>query len=250
MPDRPAAAPPVRILVIDDEVPIRRFLRSALTARGYLVEEAGTLAQARLLCTGRPPELMLLDLGLPDGDGMDLLHEVRSWSKLPIVVLSARGQESEKVRALDAGADDYLTKPFGVPELLARLRTALRHATQSGAEGGAGPLTWTAQDGTGLRVDQVRRLVYRRLGGEEREVRLTPTEYRLLLCLVQQHGKVLTHSHLLREVWGPHHDGDLAYLRVYMGQLRQKLETLPALPRFLMTEPGVGYRMVAADADG
>lgn len=239
-----------RVLVVDDEAPIRRFLRSTLGARGYEVLEAGTLAAARILCTERPPDLVLLDLGLPDGDGLTLVREVRGWSNLPIVVLSARGQEADKVRALDAGADDYLTKPFGVPELMARLRVAQRHARH--AEGAAAETSWawTLPGGDGLRLDAVRRSVRRVVAGTESEVRLTPTEFRLLLGLARQHGKVLTHASLLREVWGPHHEHDVAYLRVYMGQLRQKLEAEPARPQLLQTEPGVGYRMAAADAEG
>ena len=234
-----------RVLLVEDEAPIRRFLRATLASRGYVVDEAETLAQARISCTGRPPELILLDLGLPDGDGVELVREVRGWSTLPIVVLSARGQEQDKVNALDAGADDYLTKPFGVPELLARLRVALRHAQRGADE----ELSWTwSADGHGMRLDATRRLCWRTTGGTETEVRLTPTEFRVLLCLARHHGKVLTHGQLLREVWGPDHGGDVAYLRVYLGQLRQKLEPEPAGPRWLLTEPGVGYRMAAADA--
>jgi two-component system KDP operon response regulator KdpE len=237
----------IRVLLVDDEVPIRRFLRSALEPRGYAVADASTLAEARMQCTARPPDLVLLDLGLPDGDGIALVEEIRGWSKLPIVVLSARGQEADKVRALDAGADDYLTKPFGVPELLARLRVALRHASDAGTGAETAAWQWTVDDGDGLRLDASRRIVHRIVGGQDHEVRLTPTEFRLLLCLARHHGKVLTHSHLLREVWGPSHDHDVAYLRVYMGQLRQKLEREPARPHLLLTEPGVGYRMAAAD---
>ena len=235
------------VLLVDDEVPIRRFLRSALAARGYVVAEAGTLAEARLQVTGRPPDLILLDLGLPDGDGVDLVREVRGWSNLPIVVLSARGQEDDKVKALDAGADDYLTKPFGVPELLARLRVALRHASRVVGGGEERVWSWTADDGAGVRLDAGRRVCWQRDAAGETEVRLTPTEFRLLLELARHHGKVLTHTALLRSVWGPQHDGDVAYLRVYMGQLRQKLEAEPARPKWLLTEPGVGYRMAAAD---
>ncbi|MBL8729918.1 MAG: response regulator [Planctomycetes bacterium] len=235
-----------RILVVEDELQIRRFLRTALGSRGFEVEEADTLAAARLQCTARPPDVILLDLGLPDGDGIELVREVRGWSNLPIVVLSARGQETDKVAALDAGADDYLTKPFGVPELLARLRVALRHARR-GADAEA---TWSwSGDGHGFRLDATRHLCWRCEAGTETEVRLTPTEFRVLLCLARHHGKVLTHTQLLREVWGPQHDGDVAYLRVYLGQLRQKLEPEPARPRWLLTEPGVGYRLVGADGD-
>jgi two-component system KDP operon response regulator KdpE len=237
-----------RVLLVEDEVPIRRFLHSALAARGYEVMEAGTLAEARLLCTAKPPEVVLLDLGLPDGDGVQLVREVREWSNLPILVLSARGQEEDKVTALDAGADDYLTKPFGVPELLARLRVALRHARLGGSAEGESRWRWSESDGSGWSLDATRRVVSRTVDDGEHEVRLTPTEYRLLLCLARHHGMVMTHSHLLREVWGPHHEGDVAYLRVYMGQLRQKLEPEPARPRYLLTEPGVGYRMRSATA--
>ncbi len=246
MAETPTTGKGTRVLLVDDEAPIRRFLRSTLAARGYVVDEASTLAEARLRVTARPPEVMLLDLGLPDGCGIDLVHEVRGWSSLPIVVLSARGQEEDKVKALDAGADDYLTKPFGVPELLARLRVALRHAVR--ADGGDPRSVWTWHDGHhGLKLDAALRRCWRGATGAEIEVRLTPTEFRLVQCLARHHGKVLTHAALLREVWGPQHDGDVAYLRVYMGQLRQKLEPEPARPRWLLTEPGVGYRMGTAD---
>jgi two-component system KDP operon response regulator KdpE len=236
-----------RILVVEDEAPIRRFLRATLSARGYVVDEVETLAAARLVCTGKPPELVLLDLGLPDGDGIDLVREVRGWSKLPIVVLSARGEESRKVDALDAGADDYVTKPFGVPELLARLRAALRRASATAAEEPVCELR--GRDGAGIRIDLAERRCRRIEHGAETEVKLTPTEFRLLAVLVRHLGKVLTHTFLLREVWGPQHDGDVAYLRVFMGQLRQKLEREPARPQWLLTEPGVGYRLQAA-SDG
>jgi two-component system KDP operon response regulator KdpE len=235
-----------RILIVEDDPPIRRFLTTTLAARGYDVDAVDSLAAARLACTGRPPDAILLDLGLPDGDGTELVLEVRGWSSLPIVVLSARGQETDKVRALDAGADDYLTKPFGVPELLARLRVALRHARR----GADAEVTWSWSGGdSAFRLDATRHLCWRSEAGAETEVRLTPTEFRVLLCLARHHGKVLTHTQLLREVWGPQHDGDVAYLRVYLGQLRQKLEPEPARPRWLLTEPGVGYRLVGADGD-
>ena len=240
------AAPGTAILVVDDEEPIRRFLRTTLTARGYAVAEAATLAAGRLACTARPPDLLLLDLGLPDGDGIELVQEVRGWSQLPIVVLSARGQEVSKVAALDAGADDYLTKPFGVPELLARLRAALRRGARP--EGGEAPtvLVRDAQ-GFGFRLDLAARRCVRLHAGVEQDVLLTRTEFRLLAALLQHIGKVMTHTQLLRQVWGPGHDGDVAYLRVYMGQLRQKLEPDPAQPRWLVTEPGVGYRVESSD---
>lgn len=236
-----------RVLLVEDEAPIRRFLQSTLASRGYSVVEARTLAEARLSVTARPPAVLLLDLGLPDGCGIDLVREVRGWSPLPIVVLSARGQEQDKVAALDAGADDYLTKPFGVPELLARLRVALRHAARGEAGDARSAWSWHHDRDQGLRLDAAQHRCWRSVDGNEVEVRLTPTEFRLLHCLARHHGKVLTHTNLLREVWGPHHDGDVAYLRVYMGQLRQKLEPEPARPRWLLTEPGVGYRMEAAE---
>ena len=229
------------ILVVEDEDPIRRFLRTTLDARGYRVTEAATLAAARIAVTARPPELMLLDLGLPDGAGLGLLREVRGWSRLPIVVLSARGQEDSKVQALDAGADDYLTKPFGVPELLARLRAALRRsATAAGDE--APVIVVSGDDGHGLRLDLQSRRCQKLVPGGTVDIALTPTEYRLLTELALHRGKVLTHTQLLRAVWGPRHDADVAYLRVYLGQLRQKLEPVPARPRWLLTEPGTGYR--------
>jgi len=226
----------IRVLLVDDEVPIRRFLRSALEPRGYAVADASTLAEARMQCTARPPDLVLLDLGLPDGDGIALVEEIRGWSKLPIVVLSARGQEADKVRALDAGADDYLTKPFGTGELLARMRVALRNAAR--AAGGEGEPVFTVGE---LKVDLGARRVF--VGDEE--VHLTRTEYNLLALLVKHAGKVLTHRQLLKEVWGPGSTGESHYLRVYMGQLRHKLERDPARPRYLLTETGVGYRLKA-----
>jgi len=238
-PDPPSA---VHVLVVEDDDPIRRFLRTTLAARQFVVAEAVTLAAARLACTARPPDVMLLDLGLPDGDGIELVREVRGWSTLPIVVLSARGQESVKVEALDAGADDFLTKPFGVPELLARLRAALRRRGPAAA-GTAPVLTCRGADGAGFRIDFARRRCTVLDARGERDVRVTPTEFRLLATLGRHAGKVLTHMALLREVWGPNHDGDVAYLRVYMGQLRHKLEPEPAVPRWLLTEPGVGYRL-------
>jgi two-component system KDP operon response regulator KdpE len=237
--------PPLRVLVVEDEAPIRRFLRATLAARGYRVDEAETLAAARLACTAHPPDIVLLDLGLPDGDGIELVREVRGWSGLPIVVLSARGEEAHKVEALDAGADDYLTKPFGVPELLARLRVALRRRLPASPE--AATFALAGPDGRGFHVDLAKRRCRRAGPDGDVDVKLTPTEFRLLALLVRHAGKVLTHTFLLREVWGPHHEGDVAYLRVYMGQLRQKLEDEPARPRWLLTEPGVGYRLQGGD---
>ncbi len=234
-----------RILVIEDEPPIRRFLRATLGAHGYAIEEATTAREGLLFAAQHPPDLILLDLTLPDGDGIEVARSIRTWTQLPIVVLSARGQESDKVAALDAGADDYLTKPFGVGELAARIRVALRHASREASPPGDG--AWEAtEDGRRLRVDLARRRVTVSDGGAdaEAEIRLTPTEFKLLTMLVRHAGRVLTHRQLLVEVWGPPHAGDVQYLRVYAGQLRLKIERDPAQPRFLLTEPGVGYRLV------
>jgi two-component system KDP operon response regulator KdpE len=240
-------APAPLILLIDDEAPIRRFLGTTLAAHGYRYDEATTAREGIVQVSARPPDVILLDLGLPDMDGLELAQQIRSWSAIPIIVLSARGQEQDKVKALDAGADDYLTKPFGVPELLARIRVALRHAAR-GEDDGQSMYAFAIGGGDGFRIDLARRLVWKRTTGEEREVRLTPTEFRLLAKLVKHNGRVLTHGQILREVWGTAHEHDVAYLRVYMGQLRHKLEADPARPAFLLTEPGVGYRLVEADA--
>jgi two-component system KDP operon response regulator KdpE len=219
------------VLVVEDELPVRRFLRAALSGHGYRVEEAGTVTEAERLAPGFNPDVFLLDLGLPDGDGIALTGRLREWTRAPIVVLSARGREEDKVNALDAGADDYLTKPFGVNELLARLRVALRHA-------GAGAEQRPVFEAGPLRVDLARREVT--LDGSE--VRLTPTEYRVLALLVQHAGKVLTHRQILREAWGPNAT-EAHYVRVQVAELRKKLEAEPARPRLLITEPGVGYRL-------
>ena len=235
------------VLVIEDDPQIQRFLAAALESHAYAAEFAATGAEGLRLAALHQPEIVIVDLGLPDIPGLDVIVRLREWTARPILVLSARSQEADKVAALDRGADDYLTKPFGVPELLARLRVALRHASDAGTGAETAAWQWTVDDGDGLRLDASRRIVHRIVGGQDHEVRLTPTEFRLLLCLARHHGKVLTHSHLLREVWGPSHDHDVAYLRVYMGQLRQKLEREPARPHLLLTEPGVGYRMAAAD---
>ena len=228
-------APPVAdtVLIVEDEVPMRRFLRSALTSHGFRVAEAGTVAEAEALATSAPPAAVLLDLGLPDGDGLELLGRLREWSAASVIVLSARGREDDKVAALDAGADDYLTKPFGTGELLARIRVALRHAR---ARGGAAddPVVVAGP----IRVDQARHEVH----VEGRLVHLTPIEYRLLVTLARHAGKVLTHRQLLREVWGPRAT-QTHYLRVHMAALRRKVEADPARPRWLTTEPGVGYRL-------
>jgi two-component system KDP operon response regulator KdpE len=223
-----------RVLVVEDEQQMLRFLRTALSAQGYEVREAVTAAESIVEATTHNPELILLDLGLPDGDGIDLTRRFREWTRVPIIVISARGREDDKVAALDAGADDYLTKPFSVNELLARMRVALRHAAQAGTDTSS-----TVIEVGDLRVDQVRREVA--VGG--REVRLTPTEYRLLVLMAANAGKVLTHRQILKEVWGPSHAGQTHYLRVFMAQLRRKIEDDPARPRLVVTEPGVGYRM-------
>ncbi len=221
------------VLVIEDEVAMRRFLSAALSSHGFKVIEAGTVAQALTLATETRPAAILLDLGLPDGDGLDLLRKLREWSTTPVIVLSARDREDDKVQALDAGADDYLTKPFGVSELLARIRVALRHArAQTVAEDpvlAVGP----------IRVDQARHEVTI----DEALVHLTPIEFRLLAFLARHAGKVLTHRQLLHEVWGPRSTQHTQYLRVHMAALRKKLEVDPARPRWLTTEPGVGYRL-------
>jgi len=228
------------VLVIEDEPQIRRFLRASLTAHGYRLEESATGKEGLLQAALKPPDLVILDLGLPDMDGLQVTREIRAWSRVPIVVLSARGQEEDKVQALDAGADDYLTKPFGVSELAARLRVALRHQARTD---GAGESVFQVGD---LVVDLGKRTVTVR--GEP--VHLTPTEYRLLSTLVKHAGRVLTHQSLLKEVWGPHDVHETHYLRVYMAQLRQKLEADPTRPRFLVTEPGGGYRLVSEESSG
>jgi two-component system KDP operon response regulator KdpE len=221
------------VLVVEDEPQLMRFLRATLPAHGYRVVEARSGAEALVEASTRGPDLVLLDLGLPDLDGIVVTRRIREWSTLPIVVISARGQERDKVEALDAGADDYLTKPFGTEELLARMRVALRHAARS-ADGEDAVV-----ECGDLRVDLGARVVSRQ--GEE--VRLTRTEYRLVAVLAQHAGKVLTHRQLLREVWGPGSVEETHYLRVYMAQLRHKLESDPARPRHLLTETGVGYRL-------
>lgn len=241
------------VLIIEDEEPIRRFLRATLEANHYRVKEAGTARDGTLMAVTTYPDVILLDLGLPDGDGLNVTRAIRKESRTPIVVLSARGQESDKVAALDAGADDYLTKPFGVGELLARLRVALRHANAATGRGPsasaeAPPYECTA-DGRTLRVDHAARLVFVTDSADgpdrpgRREMRLTPMEFKLLAFLVKHAGRVLTHQMILKEVWGPQHASDVQYLRVYAGELRKKLEVDPAQPRFIITEPGVGYRL-------
>ena len=236
------------ILVIEDEIAIRRFLRATLMAHGYRLNEAGTAREGQLQAAMQPPDLMILDLGLPDGDGLEVAKALRTWSSVPIIVLSARGQESDKVAALDGGVDDYLTKPFGVGELMARIRVALRHAS---GRGRSEPIFRASAGGRDLRVDlAARRAFVSDHAAEEQEVRFTPTEFKLLALLVRHAGKVLTHQQVLREVWGPSHLGDVQYLRVYAGELRKKLERDPAQPLFLVTEPGVGYRFAEELAAG
>jgi len=227
-------APGPSILVVEDEPHMRRFLRASLTSNGYRVLEAGTMAEAGLVATSHNPELYLVDLGLPDGDGLDLTKSLRAWTAAPVIVLSARGRELDKVAALDAGADDYLTKPFGVGELLARLRVAIRHRAAI-AKHADEPVIAVDR----LRIDLARREVT--VG--ERAVRLTATEYRLLVLLARNAGRVLTHRQILQEVWGPGHAGETHTVRVHMAELRKKLEENPARPKLLLTEPGVGYRL-------
>jgi two-component system KDP operon response regulator KdpE len=220
------------LLIIEDEAQMRRFLRVSLDNAGYQLVEAETGEAGLVQAAARNPDVILLDLGLPDRDGLEVTARLREWTMTPIVVISARGQEEDKIKALDAGADDYLTKPFGVGELLARLRVALRHAnkTESGAS------VFAMGD---LEVD----LVKRRVSRANVEVHLTPIEYKLFTKLIENAGKVMTHRQLLREVWGPGYVDQTQYLRVYMGQLRHKLEAEPSRPRYLVTEPGVGYRL-------
>jgi two-component system, OmpR family, KDP operon response regulator KdpE len=222
------------ILVIEDEQPIRRFLRASLTTEGYRLVEAATGEEGLRLAAQQPPDLVILDLGLPGLDGQEVLRQLREWLSAPIIVLSAREHETQKIQALDNGADDYVTKPFGIGELLARMRTALRHANQTGTESSEVVIG-------DVRVDLAARLVFR----NDEEVHLTPIEYKLLVTLLKHAGKVLTHRFLLREVWGPQDSHETHYLRVFVAALRRKLETDPARPRYLLTEQGVGYRFAA-----
>lgn len=222
------------IIVIEDEAQIRRFLRTTLASEGYQVIEAETGKQGMAEAAMRKPEIIILDLGLPDMDGVEVVNGIRAWSSVPIIVLSARSQEGDKIYALDAGANDYLVKPFGVGELLARIRAALRHV--SSVSSGEERSIFSVAD---LKVD----MVHRKVTVSGAEIHLTPIEYRLLTVLVRHAGKVLTHRMLLKEVWGPSYIERAHYLRVYMGILRHKLEKDPARPRFLLTEVGVGYRL-------
>jgi two-component system, OmpR family, KDP operon response regulator KdpE len=223
----------INVLIIEDEQAIRRFLRTALEADGLRVYEADTLQRGLLEAASRKPDLTILDLGLPDGDGIDFIREVRLWSQMPIIVLSARTEEADKIDALDAGADDYLSKPFGIGELQARLRVALRrHASGQKNE---------PQVAFGAMVVD---LAARRILRDGEEVHLTPIEFRLLAVLLNNAGKVLTQRQLLNQVWGPNAVEHSHYLRIYMGHLRQKVEVDPARPRHLLTETGIGYRFM------
>lgn len=227
-------------LVLEDEREIRQFVRLSLESEGWLVVEADTVRQGLIEAGTRRPDLVIADLGLPDGDGVDFIRELRSWSSVPVIVLSARTDERDKVAALDAGADDYLTKPFGTAELLARTRANMRRVRAGGS-------TPEANFRFGeVEVDLAARIVRRRGA----EVHLTPIEYRLLGVLIANAGRVLTHPYLLREVWGPGHAERAHYLRVFMGNLRQKLEDDPAQPQHFITETGVGYRLVVDAAEG
>jgi two-component system KDP operon response regulator KdpE len=222
------------ILLIEDEPQMQRFLRIVLQGQGYCFIEAQTGQEGLVQAATRSPDIILLDLGLPDIDGLEVTRRLREWSDIPIIVLSAREQEQDKIKALDAGADDYLTKPFGAGELLARIRVAIRHKVMR--QSTTGEPVFILDN---LRVDMSRRQVFL----NEQEVHLTPIEYKLLTVLIQNAGKVVTHSQLLKEVWGPSYSKETQYLRVYMTQLRHKLELDPARPRFLINEPGIGYRL-------
>jgi two-component system KDP operon response regulator KdpE len=224
------------VLVVDDEPQMRKFVRLALTSHGYRVLEADTARAAIQQAVSYVPDIVLLDLGLPDADGMNVVRDLREWSRIPILVISARGQEESKVRALDLGADDYLTKPFGASELLARIRVALRHAALARDTSSS-----VVTIGADIAIDLAKRVVTRK--GDE--VHLTPIEYKLLVVLAKHAGMVMTHRHLLEQVWGPGHTERVEYLRVFMTQLRHKLEEKPAQPRHLLTELGIGYRLKA-----
>jgi two-component system KDP operon response regulator KdpE len=222
------------VLVVEDEAPIRRFLKPALEAEGFKLLEATAGDQAIAMAASHNPDLILLDLGLPDIDGLEVIKRVREWSQTPIIVISARGKDTEKVDGLNAGADDYLSKPFSVEELIARMRVAIRHLTQS-RSGKDEPVFQTGE----LRVDLARRMIWR----GSQEIHLTPIEFKLLAVLVRYNGRVLTHRQLLKEVWGYRSDEQAHYLRNYIHALRHKLEPDPARPRYLRTEAGVGYRL-------
>lgn len=228
------------VLIVEDEPQMNRFLSTLLETSGYRLLECRTSREALALCASHNPDLVLLDLGLPDGDGLTVIARIREWTHTPIIVISAREQENDKINALDRGADDYVVKPFGARELLARMRVATRHAR----ERSAGDHTATFENGR-LRIDYQRRLAFD--NGEE--VQLTPTEYKLLVYLAQNSGKVLTHRQILREVWGPNRVEQEHYVRVYMSQLRRKFERDPANPQMLKTATGVGYRMQLLEDD-
>lgn len=221
----------LHVLIVDDELQIRRFLRISLEANGYNVHETDNGQDALIKAAQLRPDLIILDLGLPDMDGLEILTQLREWTKTPVIILSVRDADRDKIAALDAGADDYLTKPFSTDELMARMRVAQRHAQPTPEKS-----IFTYGD---IQVDLTRRLVTRK--GEP--VKLTPTEYALLRLLIQHEGKVLTHRQILKAVWGPEYVDETHYLRVYFAQLRQKLENNPALPEIILTEPGVGYRL-------
>jgi len=225
-----------RALVVDDEAAILRFLRPALEANAYEITSAGTAAEALKRIAAEQPDIVVLDLGLPDGDGKDVIRKVRQWSDVPIVVLSARDRDSEKIEALDLGADDFVNKPFSIGELMARLRAALRHRMQRQSE------TPVLRAGD-IEIDIPRHRITR--AGEE--VKLTPKEFDLLSFLARHAGKVVTHRQILEEVWGPAHGGDTQYLRVYINHVRQKIETDPEDPKIVITEPGIGYRVATGD---
>ena len=227
---------PARVLIVEDDPGIRRFVRQALEADGHQVFETDTVKRGLIEAGTRKPDLIVLDLGLPDGDGITLIRDVRGWSSMPIIVLSARTHETDKIDALDAGADDYLVKPFSVGELMARTRVALRRHARTGTE------QQSVLSFGECEIDLARRLVRRR--GEH--LHLTPVEYKLAAALIGHEGQVLTHRQLLREVWGPGSVEHNHYLRIYMGHLRRKLEVDPAQPEHFLTETGVGYRFVAA----
>ncbi|MBK9072220.1 MAG: response regulator [Myxococcales bacterium] len=226
------------VLLVEDEPQMRRFIRATLLAHDYQLVEAGTAHEAVALATSRQPAIILLDLGLPDGDGIALTRQFREWTAVPIIVISARGREEDKVAALDAGADDYLTKPFGVSELMARMRVALRHAKSAQHASTSQQLSFGD-----IHIDVGARTVTR--GGTA--IHLTPTEYKMLLLLATHAGKVLSHRHILREVWGAAHEAQTHYVRVHMAELRKKIEVDPARPQWLTTEPGVGYRLRALE---
>jgi two-component system KDP operon response regulator KdpE len=225
----------VRVLVVDDEPAILKFLRPALAANDYEVLAAGSIAEGTKKAAADSPDIIVLDLGLPDGDGKDLIRAVRQWSDVPILVLSAREREADKIEALDLGADDFVNKPFGVGELMARIRAALRHRMQRRSE------TPVLKVGD-IEIDNVRHRVARRGA----EIKLTRKEFELLSCLARNAGRVVTHKQILSAVWGPAHAEHTQYLRVYVGHLRQKIEDDPDDPRIVLTEPGIGYRIAEA----